>query len=57
MIELIEKLNELKEKYGADGIKIYFMDENNYTVKFIKDEKVIIAYRKRGNRNGAWDMK
>lgn len=58
MTELILKLNELREFYGADGIKVYFRDEQNYTIKVVKDGVLIKVFKRQTNRNGnRWDIK
>ena len=39
--ELVEILNKLKDEYDCELIKVYFADKNRYTIKFIKNEKII----------------
>ena len=41
-MELNEILQEMKDEVaGCVGIKIYFVDKNNYCIKFVDNEKVI----------------
>jgi len=56
MNELLEMLNEEVKKLNADGVKIYFNDETNYCVKFIKDNKVISHIRKVNSKFNGWDL-
>lgn len=53
--KLIELLEQLRKEHGADGVKVYFVDENNYCIKLIKDDKVIKCFRI-GRKDG-WDVK
>lgn len=58
MLYLIMKLKELMKEYDADGVKIYFKSEENYCVKFIREEKVVKVFRKKEScRTKAWDLK
>lgn len=59
MIEkLLLLLNDLKNEYDADGVKVYFNDYNNYTIKLIKNNKIIKVFRCLTERkNKAWDIK
>lgn len=57
MEELIKKLNELRIQFDADGVKVYFTDEENYCVKLVKDDKVIKVFRKSTNKfQKSWDL-
>lgn len=41
-MELVELLQQMKlETPNCIGIKIYFVDKNNYCIKYLDDERVI----------------
>lgn len=42
----IESAQEFKELYDADGVKVYYIEKDNYSIKIIKDNKVIKRYRR-----------
>lgn len=56
--DLIVALNNIRQKHNADGVKAYFINENNYRIKVIKDGKVVAVY-KEGSKaeNSRWDVK
>lgn len=54
--KLINILKEIKEVNEVDGLKIYFINENEFCVKGIKEEKIVCLARKRGNHS-SWDLK
>lgn len=46
ILALLTNVDELKQRHDADGVKVYFKSIDNYTIKVIKDEKVIHVCRK-----------
>lgn len=38
---MVDELQELKDKYNADIIKVYFVDKDHYRVKVIKDGAIV----------------
>ena len=46
MEQLLELLQQLKEEDGAELVKVYFQDINNYSIKLIKDGNVCRRIKK-----------
>ena len=44
--ELLNLLDEYRKKYGADMIKIYFIDTTDYTLKFYNNGEKIKVIRR-----------
>lgn len=58
MLELLKLLNDLRVRYEADGVKVFFKSEEDYCVKVIKNEKVIKVFRKvKDPKHKNWDAK
>lgn len=55
--KLASILGKIKEEHEADGIKVYFVDEENYTFKVIKEEKIVHRYRKGTKRQNYFDLR
>ena len=56
MKNLIMLLNSLRQEFGADGVKVYLLDENDYSIKLIKDGKVIKKISSgRKHKNNEWE--
>ena len=41
MEKAFEELQELRDKFNAEIIKLYFIDKDHYRVKVIKDGKIV----------------
>ena len=46
IVDILTDVDALKQEYDADGVKIYFKSIQDFTIKLIKDEKIIQAFRK-----------
>ena len=46
VLTVLTEVDALKNKYHADGVKVYFKSIEDYTIKVIKDEQVIRTFRK-----------
>lgn len=58
VLEVVLKLNEIRQQYGGDGIKVYLNDDNNYCIKVIKNEKPVKVFRYFANKKRkCWDIK
>ena len=44
-VKLLSDCEKLRDKYGADGLKIYFRDKEDATIKVISEEHVIRTIR------------
>ena len=44
-IKLLSDCEKLRDKYGADGLKIYFKDKEDATIKVISEDHVIRTIR------------
>lgn len=54
---LIKQLQEIKDAYQAEGIKIYFRDQNDYCIKIIKNGDNYKTFRKRDRFKPTFDLK
>lgn len=44
-VKVIVACNKLKEKYNADGVKVYLKDEEHATIKVISEDHVVRVIR------------
>lgn len=44
-LKVIVACNKLKEKYNADGVKVYLKDEEHVTIKVIAEDHVVRVIR------------
>lgn len=54
-LEVLNKCQALKDKYNADGLKIYFKNESDATIKVIAEGAVIRTIRVGDDSN--WDAR
>jgi len=53
---LLKNLKEIKDAYQAEGIKVYYRDEADYTIKIIKDGTNFKTFRKRNKERPQFDF-
>lgn len=44
-VKVITACNKLREKYSADGVKVYLKDEEHATIKVISEDHVVRVIR------------
>ena len=44
-VKVITACNKLREKYNADGVKVYLKDEEHATIKVISEDHVVRVIR------------
>lgn len=52
LARVLASAQAFKELYDADGVKVYYLKEDNYSIKIIKDNKVVKRYRR--GRSGSF---
>lgn len=54
MVDIIGLLEELRIENGAEYVKVYFQDKDNYTIKYIKDG---VCFRRMKKGHKSFDLK